>query len=594
MAIGLGLNLMASVSSFAMAISGFISPILNLNFTTGTLDSRITFSRPSNATLYDSTGKLTYAPNNLLLRSQEFDNASWVKVGATVTANTSTAPDGTLTADLVYPTTTGTDRFVYQLAEGGHIMSVYAKAAGKNWIYFASTSTTGFGAWFDLLNGVVGTVGGSVGGVPIITSVGNGWFRCSLRKIQGYFEVFPCDANGSTAVTTNGTDGVLLWGAQLEAVTYQTTPRPYVATTSAAYYGPRFDYDPVTLQPKGLLIEEARTNLLTYSEQFNNAAWTKSSGVSVTPNTNVAPDGTTAADTVTSGANQIDQTITVSQNTVYTNSLYFKKTSGATYQPGLYLLFSGGTLVIYAVRLNTDSGVATAVSASGFTAPASFSVMEVGGYWRLSITGSSNNNTSGLFRLYPNLAANGASGAGSQIIWGAQLETGSFATSYIPTAASSVARSADTASMTGSNFSSWYRQDEGTLLVNYTPGGSVQSTSYSVVASDGTGNEVIGFRNRIATSEGIVIDGGPDQAAPVLGSAAVDLSTKLSLAYRVNDFAGSSNGGTVVTDTAGTLPTPTTLYFGSFAGSTSGQRWVATISYYNRRLPNAQLQSLTA
>jgi hypothetical protein len=162
-------------------------------------------------------------------------------------------------------------------------------------------------------------------------------------------------------------------------------------------------------------------NQLTYSEQFDNAAWVKSAGVSVSANTDVAPDGTITADTLTSGGNQIDQSISCSTNTVYTDSLHFKKTVGAAYQPGMYLLFSGGTLVIYAVRLNTDTGVATAVSAGGFTAPSSFSVTEVGNYWRLSITGNSNNNTTASFRLYANLSAGGGAGAGSQIIWGADL-----------------------------------------------------------------------------------------------------------------------------------------------------------------------------
>jgi hypothetical protein len=165
----------------------------------------------------------------------------------------------------------------------------------------------------------------------------------------------------------------------------------------------------------------ARYNLLTYSEQFDNAAWTKAPGVSVSANTDVAPDGTLTADTVTSGANELTQGVTCVTNTVYTDNLYFKKTSGAAYQPGLYLLFTGGTTVIYAVRLNTDTGVATAVSAGGFTAPSSFNVQDVNGYWRLSISGNSSNNTTASLRLYTNLNAGGGSGAGSQIIWGAQL-----------------------------------------------------------------------------------------------------------------------------------------------------------------------------
>jgi hypothetical protein len=85
------------------------------------------------------------------------------------------------------------------------------------------------------------------------------------------------------------------------------------------------------------------------------------------------------------------------------------------------LLFTGGTLVIYAVRLNTDTGVATAVSAGGFTAPLAFSVADEGGYWRLFISGNSNNNTTASLKVYPNFGSGGTVGAGSQVIWGADL-----------------------------------------------------------------------------------------------------------------------------------------------------------------------------
>lgn len=173
-----------------------------------------------------------------------------------------------------------------------------------------------------------------------------------------------------------------------------------------------------------------RRNLLTRTEEFDNAVWIKAPNVSVTANTDVAPDGTLSADTLTSGANQIEASISCSISTTYTNSIYIKKTVGATYQPSLYLLFTGGTLVIYTVRLDTDTGVATAVSASGFTAPLNFSSSDEGEYWRVSVSGNSNDNTTAVLRLYANLAASSASGAGSQVIWGAQVEQSSSATAY--------------------------------------------------------------------------------------------------------------------------------------------------------------------
>jgi hypothetical protein len=238
--------------------------------------------------------------------------------------------------------------------------------------------------------------------------------------------------------------GTFLTGADLASQSLGTSARDWVvyflATSTTSYLwfecagtvGGYIDIDNVSVKSlagnhrfqttsANRPVVSARVNLLTKTEDFDNAAWTKAAGVTVTANTDIAPNGTLTADTVTSGGNQIDQTVTVSQNTLYTDSLYFKKTTGAAYQPGMYLLFSGGTLVIYAARLNTDTGVATAVSAAGFTAPTSFSVVDAGSYWQLSVTGNSNNNTSGVLRLYANLSAVGGGGAGSQVIWGADL-----------------------------------------------------------------------------------------------------------------------------------------------------------------------------
>jgi len=173
-----------------------------------------------------------------------------------------------------------------------------------------------------------------------------------------------------------------------------------------------------------------RRNLLTFTEQFDNAAWTKVSGVTVSSNTDTAPDGTLTADTLTSGGNQITQNVSCATSTVYTDSLYFKKTTGAAYTPGMYLMFIGGTTTIYAARLDTNTGVATAISAGGFTAPSAVVVSDAGSYWRLSVSGSSLNNTTADLRLYANMNSGGAVDAGSQIIWGAQLELGTVATDY--------------------------------------------------------------------------------------------------------------------------------------------------------------------
>jgi len=364
---------------------------------------------------------------------------------------------------------------------------------------------------------------------------------------------------------------------------------------TAAINTPRVEYDANGVA-KGLLIEEARTNLVTYSEAFDNGIWSKPSGVSVAANTDVAPDGTTAADTVTSAGNQIEQTVSCSTSTTYTNSLYFKKTAGATYTPGMYLLFAGGTLIIYAVRLDTDTGIATAVSAGGFTTPAAFSVSDEGDYWRLSITGSSGNNTAVSLRLYSNLNAGGASGAGSQVIWGAQVEQGSFPTSYIPTSGATATRSADIASVSVSEFG--YNQAQGTVVVEANPilSGSPIGLQGIVEFNNGTTNDQITIINENNDRLRIIID--PTSAANDVDFtiSGAEGSEKYAAAWATNDVQAAHGGLLGAGDTSSNPPaTITTLTIGNDAGSSiplNGH--IKSINYYPLRLSDAKLQELTS
>ena len=349
---------------------------------------------------------------------------------------------------------------------------------------------------------------------------------------------------------------------------------------------------------KGLLVEPAATNLLKYSEEFDEAVWTKAPGVSVTANTDVAPDGTTTADTVTSGANQIDQAVSCSTSTTYTDSLYFKKTTGATYTPGMYLIFTGGTFIIYAVVLNTDTGVATAVSAGGFTTPDAFSVSDQGDYWRLSITGSSGNNTTVSLRLYPNLNTAGGSGAGSQIVWGAQLETGPIATSYIPTTTASVTRVKD--DITQTSASSLIGQTEGTLYVEVDwrlATGTFQhlldatnglDNNRFVIYNSGTANEL----RMLAVSDGSVLTNQGEASTAYTGIQ------KIAFAYADSDFELYRNGSSISSDTTGSLSalaTLTDIDLGQYVDtSLQANMWIRAVALYKTRLTNDQLADLTS
>lgn len=178
---------------------------------------------------------------NLLTWSEDQTNNAWTKANVTIPTTQYLAPDGTTTAELMYPTSSGTNRFSYQVltsASNIYTGSVYAKAAGKNFLCL-DISGGGASAYFDLSAGTVGTV--SSGYTASIQSVGSGWHRCSIRNTSNAVLSFAgvygvTDADNSRTVTANGTDGILLWGAQLElgstATAYQRVLSAYDITES--------------------------------------------------------------------------------------------------------------------------------------------------------------------------------------------------------------------------------------------------------------------------------------------------------------------------------------------------------------------------
>jgi hypothetical protein len=580
-----------------------------LNFVGATaLSSNVTFSRGSNATLVDSTGKITYAPANLVLRSEELDNAAWAKSALAVTANAATAPDGTLTADkLIADATTA----VHTVGQGFSVSSgvtvtgsVYAKAGEYNFISLLLLTTFAASQVIicDLRTGTITTTTGS----PIatsVTNVGNGWYRISITQITNStgtatLQVRPTD-NGTTAFFTgNGTSGVFAWGAQFEQVTYQTAPSTYVATTSAAYYGPRFDYDPVTLAAKGLLIEEQRTNLLLQSQTLDNASWSKSNGT-ITANTIASPDGTTNADafienTAASAFHFTAQSIVKAASNIQYAVSFYVKDKGRQ----VAFSFNSGASGV-AGRVNPATGTITAAIGTfgtGWTA-GSLTMTDAGnGWYRVVVVATSDILLTATFQLSLTIGAtnvytgDGVSGA---YIWGAQMEAAAFPTSYIPTVASTVTRSADVATMTGTNFSSWFNTTQGTFVSQFTTS-TISGTRTVLDANDNTANESIRLRTMTADPFFTVTDGGVDQANIDVGTVAANITYTMAGAYSENDFAASIGGGTVGVDTSGTIPTVNQLQIGNSPAGNRLNGHVRTIAYYNTRLSDATLQALTA
>jgi hypothetical protein len=380
---------------------------------------------------------------------------------------------------------------------------------------------------------------------------------------------------------------------------------------TAAIDAPRFDYNPTTLAPLGLLIEEQRVNLLTYSEQFDNAAWTKTRS-SITANTVVAPDGAltgdTFADDTASGTHLIrTATITSAPTTsAVTATIYAKQND----QSNLFILYVTGdsdssAYGRVASTFNLSTGVvagSNAVNGATFT---SSSITAVGnGWYRCSVTGTVGSTASptgvrfvaGFATAANASVASTYAGTGQSIyIWGAQLEAGAFATSYIPTVASQVTRSADIAVMTGTNFSTWYNATEGTLFGQADWLG-LSNNDYFFAINNGTTSNLIaiGVSGAPATRF-IVIDGGVTQASVSGPTPVANVAFKIAGAYQANSFAAATNGTLGTVDTSGTVPSVNQVSLtSSFGSANQFNGHIRQIVYYPRRLANAELQGITA
>ena len=555
-------------------------PLVLLDFLSGGLDPRVTFTRGSNATLVDSTGKITYAPANLVLRSQEIATTPWVgdTIGGSVptaTNNAGTAPDGTETATRL------------QLNRGAGTLSRWRQpCTGPTGFYLASI-------WMRTTSGTgtanVGIRNEATGVNCVVTGT---WQRFSIINANA---VSAPDVQILSFASIPGTDvsaDILVWGAQLEQVTYQTTPSTYNATTTAAYYGPRFDYNPTTLAPMGLLIEEQRTNLLLQSQTFDSASWSKI-GATVTANTTTAPDGTTTADTLvedtSTGVHIAFQAGSFVAGTTYTITVFAK----AGTRTRLNMINVGGVSYEGNFDLLTGTVISSPLGTASITAAGN-------GWYRCQMTSTAGATASGnvQFRLVSSGTTTSYTGDGTSglFLWGAQLEAGASATSYIPTVASQVTRSADDATMTGTNFTSWFNASQGSFVADWSVLALNSAVRRYVWSGTDTGTQRLSFR---------ALDIGANNPTAAIGTGAAVVSlngntytantnVRAAVAYG-SSMALSQNGATPVADASAASVSISSLSIGSwnlFGGYLNGH--IRSIAYYNTRLPNATLQELTA
>ena len=358
---------------------------------------------------------------------------------------------------------------------------------------------------------------------------------------------------------------------------------------------PRFDYVPATLACKGLLIEEARTNLALYSTQFNDASWTKVEST-VSANASNGPDGTLSADKF------IPSTNNVSNHLIRTNLVapagnnawsVFVAPAGYSW---VRLLGVKGDGTSYSAYFNVTTGVVGTVGAS---TTATIEGPFANGFYRCTIAST----VSSAIPLAQNQFIYGASadntatfagdGTSGYHLWGAQLEAGAFATSYIPTTTTSLTRNADVVSMTGTNFSSWYNASEGAVFVQIFRGDATGSSRGAWRIDSGATNN--GMDYRPYGSNNTVNISGASQVDIYPGGGVANSVVKNVFGYKVNNFAAATNGGAVATDTLGNLPTVNQMVIGGLSSAT-GQilcGHVQKMSYWPQRLTDAEIRAFS-
>ena len=338
---------------------------------------------------------------------------------------------------------------------------------------------------------------------------------------------------------------------------------------------PRFDFDPTTLVCKGLLIEEARTNLCLYSSDLSQSpTWSGAKGgaaalPTVTGNYAVAPDGTTTATRIqlslgggktTSDFTWQVQTLT---GTSCFGSFWIKTADNSTKTihlraPTSTNITVTGTWTRYSWNAGTLLGSIFGVGLRGGQTP-------------------TNSDTADLF------------------VWGGQLEAGAFPTSYIPTELLAVTRNADVATMTGTNFSDWFNASEGTFVSQHDYLGFSTSDRITLMASTSPSSYAatsIHIRTN-GTTEATAIFNTTSQMAINFGPSVANTTYKTALTYKLNNSGASRNGSATSVDTGCTIPTVNTLYIGTAGGTLTMNGHVAKVSYWPQRLTNNEVQAFS-
>ena len=366
---------------------------------------------------------------------------------------------------------------------------------------------------------------------------------------------------------------------------------------------PRFDFDPVTLACRGLLIEAAATNQIfdsafqSFSAAANNVWIDVLADLDTTPNAATSPDqGTNAAlvavNTTTGFRSTSYRTALVAAGD-YTFSVFAKKASTDNL---VTILLSGdisGTNRVQSSFSLTGSGsFSGSLGVVGTVTNASRTIAAYRDGWYLcSVSCTLTAPTNITAFIFPGNRST-QTVASQNFVWGAQVESGLQPTSLIPTTSGAVTRNADVATITGADFDGFWRAGKGAALAKARPS-TVSGTRPVLQFDDTTADNIIALRGNAANPELYVRTGGVDQAQIDAGTIAANTSYRLAGAWATNDCAASLNSGAPVLDGVATIPTVTQARLGS-DGTNYLNGHIEAIEYYDERVPSASLQVLSS
>lgn len=600
-------------------------PVFAFDAKAGKLDSRISFSRadstPSNVHYWSNEKHLS--SDNLLLQSSNFDT-SWSPNGinGTPTGGQADPAGGTDGFTVVEDSAVGAVHRIFQAANasGDLAFTVYAKQnSGTRYLTLTLFNAVNnwSGATFDLAGGSPATGSGSSSVFSSVSATqsasGNGYYKCTIKAkgaLAGTAYIYlgsstaaPAGTYGSVPYTGDGTSSLDIAFASMTttgATDYNATTtqihREFASSLkSVANAGdPRFEFDPITNNAEGLLIEASATNLQRYGSAF--ASWDQIRYSTVTSNSGIAPNGLLEADLAVPNSTAIyhyvfDATAVIANATTYTGSVYVKKAGHRYIQITASTANFGNNQW---ATFDLDDG---SIDANNVTASAE----SVGnGWWRIQATMTSiSAGTGGLAitfantatgPIYPTFSGNDYDGV---LLWGWQLETGSSASSLVNSGSlnSTITRASDSCSVSASTIN--YVGGPTTLLGDAVSG---DTTNYRGLLSIRVDNSnymsLYGHSayNRTATTsaEGVFSDimlagTGAD------GKAAARLDT--------NNFAAVQNGGAVTTDTSAPLPdlSAATVYIGSWSATSNHiNGTIKRVAIYNVALSDTELQAITS